>query len=437
MNKFIRYFSVFSFVLLLASCGHDSVYSGFTKMENGAYLKFYSKEDSGSRPRLKDEVTVHMVQYFNDSVLLNTSNEEPIKIVLKEGEFVGDVPDGILMMHVGDSARLLILADSVIKIVTDEAVPEQFAGKPIYYDIKLLSVKPYEVIELERKARLDSLRCVEQEFLSPFIQDPKNSLTESGLIVLEQTGKGKKARLGDYVEFDFMVYGPQGDTIMNSFGIEPVEIQYGEEFVCQGLTEAVGMVPEGGLLRFVMPSDLAFDSIGNEPFIAPYSPLTVVMKMNSVMDQALYEKKLAAEEAKREAEKASMLAVESKSIADYIDANGITVTPTETGLYFLNREDVEGNLAQFGDEVAVHYEMRNLKGVTLESSYEYGEPMVFKLGHGEMISAIEEALLTMAPGSKVTVLTPSELAFGEFDLGESIPPFTPLVIVIELVSIEQ
>ena len=44
-------------LLLMASCGSDSIYSGFKKMDNGAYMKFYSRGDSDVMPRLKDEVT--------------------------------------------------------------------------------------------------------------------------------------------------------------------------------------------------------------------------------------------------------------------------------------------------------------------------------------------------------------------------------------------
>ena len=53
-----------------------------------------------------------------------------------------------------------------------------------------------------------------------------------------------------------------------------------------------------------------------------------------------------------------------------------------------------------------------------------------------MIPAIEEAVMTMAPGAKVTLLTPSSLAFGEFDLGETLPPYSPLKIELELVEIK-
>ena len=278
--------------------------------------------------------------------------------------------------------------------------------------------------------------CCKDCLILILFNDPTYTLTESGLIVLEQTGKGKLAQMGEYVDFDFTICSAQGDTIMNSFGVEPVEVQYGEEFICRGITEAIGMVPEGGTIRFVVPSKLAFDSVGYERVILPYTPMVVRMKMNKVMDQATYENHQKALEAKANAEKERMKALETKSIADYIKANAITVSPTESGIYILNREEGVGDLAQWGDRVSVHYVLRSLKGEQIESSYDFGQPMTFTIGGGEMIYAIDEALMTMAPGSKVTLLTPSDQAFGAIDLGPALPPFSPLIIELELMEIK-
>ena len=44
--------------------------------------------------------------------------------------------------------------------------------------------------------------------------------------------------------------------------------------------------------------------------------------------------------------------------------------------------------------------------------------------------------MTMSKGSKVTLVTPSALAFGDYDLGEILPPYSPLVIELELVDIK-
>ena len=241
-NSFVRLAFVLSIALFFASCGDDSIYSGFEKMDNGAYMKFYSKGESEVAPRLNDGVTFEMTQYFDDTLLFSTSGDEPLDIVLKKADFVGDVSDALLMMHIGDSARLVVISDSIFNKVMNMETPAEYAGKPIYYDLKLLSVKPYEIIEAEQKVRADSLKTVEAMYLAKLKENPKYTLSNSGLIVMETNGKGKLAKLGEYLDFDFTICNPDGDTIMNTFNVEPVDIQYGEEFIGKGFTEALGMV---------------------------------------------------------------------------------------------------------------------------------------------------------------------------------------------------
>lgn len=437
MKKIVSAISALLLLLTVVSCNEDSPYPGFKKMENGAYMKFYSQNSSEVMPRLRDEVTIEMAQYFNDSLLFTTVGNAPMSIVLTEPDFEGDVVDGLLMMHVGDSARLVVPADSVFTVMLQMSeIPEEYAGKLIYYDLKLLSVKPYESLEAEHKHLLDSLKVAEDAYLAELRNDPNNMVTESGIIIFEKTGKGREAKLGEYVNFDFVMCKPEGDTIMNSFGVEPVEIQYGEEFIGKGFNEIIGMVPEKGMLRCVIPSALAFDSTGYEQFILPFSPMVVKLQMNSVMDQAEHDKYLAAKKAQQETEKNRLKAQESKSIADYIKAKGITETPTETGLYIIRLQEGQGKLAQWGDEVKVHFIIKNIEEKQLESSYDYDSPMPFKVGSGEMIPAIDEAVMTMSQGAKVTLVSPSALAFGEVNLGDMLPSYSPLVIELELVEIK-
>ena len=406
-------------------------------METGAYMKFYERNTSGERPRLKDAVSFEMNQYFRDTLIFSTVGDKPIEIELEPASFEGDVTDALLMMRVGDSVRLAVLADSVFVRLMNIEVPEEYAGKPIFYDIKLLSIKPFEEIEAERRDRAEQLRAEEQAYLDALLKGGNCTLSESGLIVLDKKGNGTLARMGDYVNFDFSLRTKDGDTLMSTYGIRPIIIQYGEEFVCDGLVKAIGMVPKGGTMRFVIPSELGFDSLGYQGIVEPYAPLEIDMKMNDIMDKETHDRKLAEMEAEKEAEKERMQVIENEAIRNYLLANGIKETPTESGLYIIRKEEGKGNVAQWGDKVFVHYIMKNLKGEQVESSYEYEEPMSFTIGQGEMIDAIEEAVLTMAPGAKVTLISPSGLAFGNYAVHEKLlPAYSPVLIELELVSIE-
>lgn len=424
-------------LLTVVSCGEKSIYSGYQKTETGAYMQFYERHNEGEMPRIGDGVTIEMAQFFNDTMLFTTADDKPLELEIQQGGFVGDVPDALRAMHVGDSARLVVLSDSVFLKVMQIDLPEEYLGKPICYELKLLSIKPLEVIQAEHKMLLDSLRMVEKDYLAGLKADSRNVVTESGLIVLEKTGKGKVAVMGDYLDFDMILSSIDGDTMINTFDVEPVNMQYGDEFICKGFNEALGMVPESGSMRFVIPSQLGFDSIGFDRYIKPYAPLVVNLKMNEIMDQAAYEAMQAKEKAEHEAEMEILKQKEAQLIENYVNVNNITVEPTETGVYILPIEDGEGNIAKWGDKVFVHYTLYNLDDEQVESSYVYGEPMSFTLGRNEMIPAIEEAVMTMAPGAKVKIVTPSSQAFGEVSIDEEkLPAYSPLLIELELVSIE-
>ena len=165
MNRIHKLAAVATLLLLIVSCKNDSVYSGYDKMENGAYMKFFERHVEGDMPRVGDAVTIEMAQYFNDTMLFTTVGDKPLELKVQTSDFVGDVPDALRMMHVGDSARLVVLSDSVFVKLMGVDVPKEYLGEPIYYDLKLLSIKPLEVIEAERRARLDSLRLLENDYL--------------------------------------------------------------------------------------------------------------------------------------------------------------------------------------------------------------------------------------------------------------------------------
>ena len=411
--------------LVAVSCDRTpEIYKGYNKTSTGAYMKFVGPSGNGQSPRIGDGVSFEMTQYFNDTLRFTTADSEPIEIILEPAAFVGDIPDALQAMHVGDSAIVVILADSVFLALGD-------------YDLKLLSIKPKEELLAEHRRALDSLRMEEMNYLEAIKADPNSETTQSGLIVMGSKGKGRTASMGEYVDFDFMMMSKDGDTLMDTYDHESMLMQYGEEFICEGFMEALGMTPQGSTMRFVVPSELGFDTVGYQGIFLPYDPIVLQLRMNEVMDKAAYEKKVADREAKEEAERKRQQAKEDEMMQRYLKENGIDAIRTESGMYIVREAEGTGSMAEWGDAVAVHYTMANLKGETVDSSYDLGESMRFTIGRGEMLPCIEEAVMTMSPGARVLLVSPSELGFGEFSVHETLlPSNSPLVIEMELVVIE-
>jgi FKBP-type peptidyl-prolyl cis-trans isomerase 2 len=69
--------------------------------------------------------------------------------------------------------------------------------------------------------------------------------------------------------------------------------------------------------------------------------------------------------------------------------------------------------AKIGDLVKVHFTCKFQDGTVFESSLE-GDPLQFKIGEGQVISGLEEAVVGMNPDESKTIQIPSEKAYGPY-----------------------
>ena len=87
-----------------------------------------------------------------------------------------------------------------------------------------------------------------------------------------------------------------------------------------------------------------------------------------------------------------------------------------------------------GDTVTVHYIGTTQDGVKFDSSYERGSPFIFTVGDGKVIAGWEKGLIGMKIGGQRILVIPSDMAYGNRQVG-SIPPNTNLVFAVELLEI--
>ena len=88
-----------------------------------------------------------------------------------------------------------------------------------------------------------------------------------------------------------------------------------------------------------------------------------------------------------------------------------------------------------GDIVTVHYIGTTQDGVRFDSSYERGEPFVFTVGEKKVIEGWEKGLIGMKVGGQRILVIPSEMAYGNRQIGP-IKPNATLVFSVELLKIE-
>jgi hypothetical protein len=121
--------------------------------------------------------------------------------------------------------------------------------------------------------------------------------------------------------------------------------------------------------------------------------------------------------------------------AGLIQQNYAGATVTASGLRYLVRAPGRGEPPAIGAEVTVHYEGRLLAGgAKFDSSYDRGAPFRFTVGTGAVIKGWDEAIATMRPGEKRTLVIPWWLAYGVAGR-DPIPPRATLVFDVELLGV--
>ena len=93
------------------------------------------------------------------------------------------------------------------------------------------------------------------------------------------------------------------------------------------------------------------------------------------------------------------------------------------------------NYPHKGDKVQVHYKGTLLNGKKFDSSYDRGSPLPFTLGVGQVIKCWDMSVIRLSIGEKISVVCPSELAYGSRGAGNVIPPNSDLVFEMELINI--
>jgi len=127
----------------------------------------------------------------------------------------------------------------------------------------------------------------------------------------------------------------------------------------------------------------------------------------------------------------------SKKEKEQTDTASQEPTTTESGLQYFEMETGDGEVAEAGNTVTVHYTGTFTDGKKFDSSLDRSQPFVFTLGAGEVIQGWDEGIQGMKVGGKRKLIIPPDLAYGEQGMGGAIPPNSTLVFVVELLKVSK
>ncbi|HOF15468.1 MAG TPA: FKBP-type peptidyl-prolyl cis-trans isomerase [Bacteroidales bacterium] len=193
--------------------------------------------------------------------------------------------------------------------------------------------------------------------------------------------------------------------------------------------EALSMMHEGDSASFIINAKKYFNAYNYgivPPFVDEKTMLWFTIKITKI--ETVVEYKLKSQQL--------MIDKEKELINQYVTENNITVTPTVSGLYYIETKKGKGASPSEGQTCYVHYKGMLLDGTVFDSSIERGEPFPFPLGQGQVIKGWDEGIAMMKKGGKALFIIPSSIAYGDRGAGDLIPPYTPLLFEVELVNFQ-
>lgn len=209
-----------------------------------------------------------------------------------------------------------------------------------------------------------------------------------------KVGKGPAVAAGDTVTVEYVGTLKDGKEFDSSKGKPTFSFTVGKGMVIEGWEKGLVGMKVGGKRKLTIPPALAYGDkdLGDIP---PNS--TLIFEID-------------------------LLHLAKKGVKPMIDIQEI--------------EPGAGPAAKAGDTVEVHYTGSFLNGTKFDSSKDRNQTFTVKLGSGGVIKGFDMGLTGMKAGGKRKVTIPAELAYGERGAGGVIPPNTPLVFELELVSIK-
>jgi len=154
-----------------------------------------------------------------------------------------------------------------------------------------------------------------------------------------------------------------------------------------------------------------------------------------ILPDATLDKCISVFQQKVTSEKASKSKIEGqKFLAENAKRN--TVKTTKSGLqYEVIKTGTDTVKPKLTDKVKCHYHGTLINGTVFDSSVDRGEPISFPVSG--VIAGWTEALQMMTVGSKWKLFIPSELAYGDRQMGASIPAGSTLIFEVEILGIEK
>ncbi|WP_299290941.1 FKBP-type peptidyl-prolyl cis-trans isomerase [uncultured Mucilaginibacter sp.] len=264
---------------------------------------------------------------------------------------------------------------------------------------------------------------------------------------------GDRIKLDNVITFNLTIKTERDSVLMSSYQRgQPFTTQVQPSKTVDDLMDIFPLLAAKDSVRILIPADSLFKGHEQDrpPFLSGKNASVVyLLKIEKVqsLDEAIAEHKAAEAKAKEAAEK--LKTEETSRIAKYVAALSPAPKATVSGLYYQVLTPSAKPKPLPGDTLLVNYIGRTLDGKVFDTNLkdeaqkagvlQPGRPyeaFQFVVKAGQVIPGWDEGFLLLNQGSKARLIIPSKLAYADRGAGNDIPPYSPLVFDVELLSIK-
>ena len=241
--------------------------------------------------------------------------------------------------------------------------------------------------------------------------------TEDGLYYkfITENPEARKAEIGDYLFLSISCH-TYNDSLafMNTAEQDAIDKMM-ESIYPADPYSAYGLMHEGDEAVFAFKADSFLLYFFRYPEIPDYIQDTTMIfftiKINKIRNEE------------------EMIAEKNEEIKQYMVSHNLTAEPTESGLYYIEKQAGKGKELMEGDSISINYIFRFTNDSLFDSS-EGRDPLYCIVG--QMFPGLNEGLGKMKRGGKATLIMPYSIAFGAISQYVPVPPFTTIVADIEV-----
>lgn len=288
MKKFLLFLFMAFF---LFACNSDP--EGYSHTKSGLVYKFTFIGD-GAKPAADDYIKFkYRLRTMNDSLIACSR----MIVQLLELKSNGELEEGLSMMKKEDKANFIISANDFYNTYMEAETPQQFKDQQLNIEVEMIDVLSdlqFEKCRLEFQNRLESVHMdtsasTENKRIAEFLAayQFKMEVLPSGLkyFYVKQSPAQKKPSYGKTVNIHYSGRFLDGQEFNSTYttGI-PQDFIIGQEMqVIQGIEQMLLYMNEGDVVGMIIPSKLAFGSLGSSSgIVPPNTPVYYELKLVSV-----------------------------------------------------------------------------------------------------------------------------------------------------------